>query len=251
MGVKGLHEWKARIRDFFKFSKRERRDLIISILVVTLIFAFNDKSDVFVLSHWLFNYFKVLVIVSIAMMLHVTVQKLAALYMGFTAEYKISTMGIYAGLIVMLLTKGKWYIILPGGIFFDFLVIQRLGHFRYGLTLLPSGIIAALGPLSNLVIATIWETIALWGIYPEFFHQMTFINLYYAFFSMMPLPKTDGVWLFFGSRLTYFFFFGVLFGYILLYAVGIFSLIWAVVLGGVTWFLFLWFFERQTKVVGL
>ena len=127
------------------------------------------------------------------------------------------------------------------------MVIQRLGHFRYGLPFLPAGLIAATGPLANLLLATFWETLALAGIFPDIFHRMTFVNLYYAFFSMMPLPNTDGIWLMFGSRLAYFFFWGVLVGYILLYMVGIFSLIGAIALGGVSWFLFYWFFEKKTK----
>jgi len=242
-----LAEMKYRIRDFYRFSRTETRDLVISILVVTFAFAYNDKSDAFQLIHWLLNFLKILFMVGLAFFVHVSAQKIAALRTGYTAEYKMWTMGIYITLIVTFLSQGKLYIILPGGAIFTHMVIQRLGHFRYGLNLLTAGTVAATGPMANLIMATFWETLALNGIMPGFFHQMTFINLYYAVFSMLPLPNFDGLWMLMATRLLYAFFFGTLVGYIILFVIGMYSLVWAIVLGGVTWLLVWFFIERVVQ----
>lgn len=245
MHMVGLTEMKYRIRDFFRFSRTEIRDLVISVLVVTFAFAYNDKSEAFQLVPWLFNFLKILFMVALCFFIHVAAQKIASLRVGYTAEYKIWTAGIYLAIIVSFLSQGKLYIILVGGPVFTHMVIQRLGHFRYGVNILTSGTVAAAGPMMNLIMATFWETLALNGIFPDFFHQMTFINLYWAVFSMIPFPNSSGLWMLMATRLLYAFFFGVLVGYIVLYAIGFYSLIWALILGGVTWVLAWFFIERK------
>lgn len=242
-----IAEWKYRIKESFYFTKTEWKHLLLSILVITFAFAYDDKQSNFVFVSWLLNFVKLLIIVTMAVMLHVTVQKVFALYIGFRAEYKLWSLGFYITVLATLLTQGKWYIIIPGGITFYQMVILRLGHFRYGLNMMTSSVIAMLGPLSNLIIATFWETLALNGILPELFHLMTFINLYYAVFSMLPLPFLDGFHMFYASRMMYVFFFGFLVCYIILYVMGIYSLIWAIVLAFLLWVTYWFYVERPTK----
>lgn len=242
-----MAELKYRLRDFFYFTPTERRETIIAILVMTFVFAYNDGQETFQLAYWIMNFLKVLVIVIIAVVLHISVQKIASLYTGFRAEFKLWSVGVYLTILVTILTKGKFYLLLIGGITFYQMVMLRIGHFRYGLNLRPSGFIAGLGPLSNLVIATFWETLALNNIYPELFHQMTIINLFYAFYSMLPIPNLDGFNMFYGSRLLYAFFFSFVMSYLVLYLLGIYSLIWPVFIAIVCYILFWLYFERTTQ----
>ncbi len=237
-------ELKYRIRDFFWFSPRELRDLFIAMAVITFAFAYDDGSETFLLSAWLFNYLKIFIIVLLAFFFHESAHKIMGLSLGIRTEYKLWTLGTYITLLCTFLFQGKIAILLTGGVTFYHMAIQRLGHFRYGLNLLSCGIIGAMGPLANLVMATFWETLAIYGIMPDLFHQMTFINLYYAVFSMLPLPNLDGISLFFASRLNYVFFFSILLCYIGLFIIGVYSLIWALLLAGVMWFLY-WFYVEQ------
>lgn len=237
-------ELKYRIKEFFVFSPRELRDLFIAMAVITFAFAYDDKTEVFQLGHWIFNYIKIFFIVALAFFFHESAHKIMGLSLGIRTEFKLWTLGTYITLLCTFLFQGKIYIILTGGIMFYHMAIQRLGHFRYGLNLLSCGIIGAAGPVANLVMATFWETIALMGIMPEFFHQMTFINLYYAVFSMLPLPNLDGMSLFAASRMNYVFFFSILICYIVLFVVGIYSLIWAVLLAGAIWAMY-WYYVEQ------
>ena len=241
-----IAEWKYRIRDSFYFTATEWKDILITILAISFAFAYNDKSEVFNLAYWFANFGKVFFIVAIAIMIHIIVQKISALYIGFRAEYKLWSTGVYITILATLLTQGKIYIILAGGITFFHMTMLRLGHFRYGLNLTTSGMVAALGPLANLVLATFWETLALNGIYPQFFHQMTFINLYIAVFTMLPIPKLDGFNTFYGSRLLYAYFFSFLVAYIVLYSLGIFSLVWAAIIGFICYVSWWFYFERKT-----
>ena len=240
-------EFRYRMRDFFRFSRRELRDLLIAMLVVAFAFAYDDKQDAFVFSYWIMNYLKILFMVFLAFVVHESAHKMFGLALGIRTEYKLWTLGIYITLACTFLFQGKFYIILPGGVAFFHMAVQRLGHFRYGLNLLSSGLIGAMGPLANLVMATFWETLALNGIFPDFMHQMTFINLYYAVFSMLPLPNLDGISLFFASRLNYVFFFSILICYIVLFVLGVYSLIWALLLAGACWFTYWYYVEQKIR----
>jgi len=242
-----IPEFKYRVAEFFRFSPRELRDLGIALLVVTFAFAYDDKSETFVLSYWLLNYLKILGMVFLAFLVHESAHKLFGLSLGIRTEFKLWTMGTYITLLCTLLSQGKFYVLLTGGVTFFHMTIQRLGHFRYGLNLLSSGLIGAMGPLANLVMATFWETLALNGIFPDFMHQMTFINLYYAVFSMLPLPNLDGISLFFASRMNYVFFFSILICYIVLFVLGVYSLIWALLLAGACWFTYWYYVEQKIR----
>jgi hypothetical protein len=240
-------EFTYRVRDFFRFSPRELRDLTIAMLVVAFAFAYDDGSEIFVLGPWLLNYLKVLFMVFIAFFFHESAHKLFGLSLGIRTEYKLWTVGIYITLLCTFLFQGKFYVILPGGVTFFHMTIQRLGHFRYGLNLLSSGLIGGMGPLANLLLATFFETLAISGVAPDFFHQMTFINLYYAVFSMLPLPNLDGISLFFASRMNYVFFFSILVCYIVLFVLGVYSLIWALLLAGACWFMYWYYVEQKIR----
>lgn len=243
----GYAELKYRIRDFFRFSPRELRDLFIAMAVITFAFAYDDGSETFSLSYWLFNYVKIFLMVALAFFVHESAHKIMGLSLGIRTEYKLWTMGVYITLLCTFLFQGKVSIIIPGGVMFYHMAIQRLGHFRYGLNLLSCGIIGAMGPIANLVMATFWETLAINGIMPDLFHQMTFINLYYAVFSMLPLPNLDGISLFFASRMNYVFFFSILVSYIGLFVLGVYSLIWALILAGVIWATYWYYVEQKIR----
>ncbi|MBI5393107.1 M50 family metallopeptidase [Candidatus Woesearchaeota archaeon] len=241
-----MGEFAYRIKRFFKFTPREMFELAITIIVVGFIFAYNDKQEVFSTTYWIYNLLKMILIVAIAVITHEIGHKVAALYIGMRTEYQMWPTGLLIGILFTFITNGKWYVVLPGGMLLHHLSIQRIGHFRYGLNYFTQGILAAMGPLTNLLFATFFKTLSLFGIFPEFFDTMTFINLYYAVFTMLPLPRLDGLHLFFGNRLTYVFVFGSLFGYIVLYSIGVYSLIFALLIGALFWLVFYLYIETKT-----
>jgi len=240
-----MGEFTYRVKRFFRFSPREVFELAVTVIVLAFIFGYNDKQEVFSISYWLFNFVKMIIIVAIAVVLHEVGHKLASLYVGMRSEYQMWPTGLLIGILFTFISNGKWYIVLPGGILLHHMAIQRLGHFRYGLNYFTQGMLAVAGPMANLILATFFKTLSLFGVFPEFFDTMTFINLYYAVFTMLPLPRLDGIHLFFATRLIYVFFYGSLLGYIILYSFNFYSLVFAFLIGGVCWLLFFLYVEKK------
>lgn len=240
-----VSELRYRIKRHFRFSIKEVRDLFITIFVLAFVFGYNDKSETFNAAHWGFNYLKMVIILFITVVVHEAGHKVAALEMGLRAEYKIWPTGLIIGIMFAFLTKGNWYIVLPGGMVLTHMAVQRIGHFRYGLNYITQGLLATAGPISNLVFATFFKTLALFHIMPDFFNLLTFINLYYAIWTFLPLPNLDGIHMFYGSRLWYVFAFGTLFSYIMLYSIKFYSLIFALLGGGLIWLVYYATFEKS------
>ncbi len=235
-----------RIRDFFRYTKREKRDIIIAVLVVTFVFAYSDGTDKFIPSRWLTNLVVVLFFVYLSLMFRTAVQKIFALKKGFTVEFRCWPVGLIISAIITMITQGNIHIILPGGVIFYHMTLLRLGKWRYGENTSTRGSIAASGAVANLILATIALTFsAQLGIFPEYFDKLAYINFIFIIFTLLPLPRMDGIHLFFTSRLTYVFVFSTLLSYILLTMIDVYSWILAFIIGVVCWLLYYINFEPE------
>lgn len=228
-----------RCKEFFRFSRRESRDIFIAILVLTFAFAFDDGRETFQLGPWLANLIKTLLFVSIAMLGHVSMQKVFALQQGFLAEFRGWTNGLVATVIVTLLTLGDFYFLLPGGLVLYHMTILRIGKWRYGENVAARGMIAISGPVANLIIASFGIMMASQlGVFPEFFQSLAMVNLWIMFYTLLPIPYLDGIHLFFWSRLTYVFVASTLLAYVILSSVEVYSWFLSLVTGLIVWFLY-------------
>jgi len=70
-------------------------------------------------------------------------------------------------------------------------------------------------------------------------------DLIYALCNLLPIPPLDGSRILFWSRLFYVFLFGSIAGYLVLVKLGIFSYIWALLIGGLAWLYFLVYHEMK------
>ncbi len=124
--------------------------------------------------------------------------------------------------------------------------LHRIGGFRYGLnTYLATGIAYA-GPLANLVLALILKPFYIASQSPMLFTFIK-INLWYAVFSMVPIPPLDGSTAFFGARSTYMLLFGFIMGAaLMIYLVNSFwiMLFGTILFGIVFWFIYFMAIER-------
>jgi hypothetical protein len=240
---------RFRVRQFFRFQKEELKHLLISILAVTFIFAFNDKSQAFNLAYWVSNFIIIMLIVTATFFVHVSAQKVAALKVGYIAEYRMWTTGLVIGVVIALLSGGKWYVLLPGGIFIQHMAIQRLGKFRYGLNVASMAPVAAAGPIANIVLATFAVAMSRQlHILPQFFDVIATVNFWFAIFMLLPLPRMPGLYVFFFSRLTYVFIFTTILTYIILTRFEIYSWIFSILSGAACWFLYYMIVERNVRV---
>jgi hypothetical protein len=246
--MEGPEPVKHRVRQFYRFQKEEVKHLVISILAITFIFAYNDGSESFSMAFWLSNFLIVGVIVAVTFFVHISAQKIFALQQGYMAEYRMWTTGLMLGITIALLSGGLWFLLLPGGIFMQHMAIQRLGKFRYGLNVKSMANIAASGSIANLVLATFAVAMSKQlHILPQFFDKVANINFWFLIFMLLPLPNLPGLYVFFASRLTYVFFFTTLLAYVIMVKFNVYSWILALIIGGICWLLFYMFFEKRAR----
>lgn len=237
-------EWWFRVRDFYRFHKREQKDLLLTTLIVTFIFAYNDKAEAFILANWLMNFVLTGCFVGLALFVHTSAQKIFGLQQGFTTEFRAWPIGLVISLILTLITGGNFYVLLIGGMVIRHVTLLRLGKWRYGENESARGLIASTGPVANLVLATIALALSKQlNFMPEVFGWMATINLWIMVYSLLPLPRMDGIHLFVQSRLVYVFIGSTLLSYTVFAAFGIFSWILAFIIGVICWLLFFIYVE--------
>jgi len=238
----------ATLKHYFRFNREEQKTLIIQILVFAFILSFDQwGEDRFSLAVGLTNYFLAVIIATIGVLIHEAGHRLYAIKFGFRAETKLWWYGLVIGMILVILSNGKLKFFAASGVFIHVLGVHRLGHFRYGPNIFAFCMVALSGPLLNIFFATFLKTIDVWfgvGLTAiPFFQNLFLFNWIYAVCNLLPIPPLDGSRIFFWSRLFYVFLFGTIGGYLVLVFIGIYSYIWALLLGVTAWLLFLIFYE--------
>jgi hypothetical protein len=238
------------LKRHFPFSENETKGMIISILCLTFIVAFNDKSESIDLAHWLGNFFMWLVIVSASFFVHQAGHRMIGIKVGYRVEYTIWWYGLLLGLAVMLISRGKVWVLIPGGIWIHHLAIQRIGRFRYGPNIFSFSMISLFGPLASILFGGIIKTIEVWfgvSIFGQtFVHNLFMFNMAIAAYSLLPIPPLAGSRIFFASRLTYVLVAASVITYAALLYFKIYSYIIAVAVGIIVWLLYYIYFEKKS-----
>jgi len=161
------------------FTKREVRDLLISVMAITFILSF----DVYPYPHFneLFPYF--LVTIS-AFLLHELAHKFVALKFNCIAYYRMWPTGLSLGLLMSLL---RFKVIAPG---FVEIYAYRFGRWGYRfsrLTVIEEGLISLAGPAINLSIAAF-----LYLLNNPLATFVADVNSWIALFNLLPIPPLDG-----------------------------------------------------------
>ena len=240
----------ATVKQYFRFSKQEIKNLAIVILVFAFIFSFNDwGEETFDFFIGMRNFVIALIVVGISVFIHDAGQKLAALKVGLRAETKIWWYGIIAALVLCFISRGNLMFFAATGMWVHHMAIHRLGSFRYGPNVQAMGVIALMGPVANILAATLVKFLQVnLHIIPmgsPFVDKFFFFSWLFAVLNLLPIPPLDGSRLLFYSRLTYAWIFGAIAGYLLFYALGIYSFVIAFFCGWAVWLLFYIFFERE------
>ncbi len=257
MPMYGWSDLIDKTKRYFKFTKEDSKALIISTLILAFIVSFkewgtgSEFSFVIGIKNWIIAIF----MVGIALFVHNAGQKIMGLHLGFKVEYRIWWYGLLIGLIVVFVSRGSLWILAPGGIFLHHMAQHRLGFFRYGTNLSSVGNIAFMGALANILLATILKflqvNLHLISLDNVFFNKLFLINWAIAAYSLIPIPPLDGSRVFFASRLTLMFLFGCIGGYVMLILLfGIYSFIWALIIGVLVWFIYLITVERKAWPAG-
>ncbi|MFH1409857.1 MAG: hypothetical protein ABIH34_08160 [Nanoarchaeota archaeon] len=232
-----MGEYLSKVKHYVRFSQREMNDIFLSLLVITFVFAFDDGRETLNISFWGLNFLGILILVAISFLTHQLVQKLVSVFAGYRSEYKVWGWGVIIALLFSFVMKGAWFVIPVGGVFVYHLAIHRIGQFRYGLSGYYSMLIAVSGPLANIVLALIFKLLFLLTDATFLLTAMK-INLWMAFWFILPVPPLNGGTAFFGGRSTYTFFFGFIIAAIIM--ISLLQNIFLIVLGTLVISLLFW-----------
>src|SRR3989344_563681 len=245
----GYFDLWDKVKRYFRFTPLELRSILIVILIFTFITTFNKwGGETFDAQAGIQNLVLWGFIIAISVVLHISAQKIVGLHNGFRVEFSIWWYGLLLGIILAFVTKGALWLLLPGGITLYHMSTHRLGYFRYGTNYFAVAMAALAGALANILLATFIKTFEVWFGVPisdiELLNNLVFFNWMYALLSLLPFPPLDGWAVLFNSRLVYAFIFGSIAGYGALILLGIYSFVFALLIGGIIWLLFFLVFER-------
>jgi Zn-dependent protease len=199
-----------------EFDKKEIRNILIAAFLAAFVFSFNDWGlEKFTPTVGLRNLFLAFIFTLIIYFSHAFSQKLMANHYDYRIRFTLISMkrkikdlrryitfptGPIITLLLTLLSNGK----------FIFLVLNSFEHvtqkeFRVGrrwsnIKEFEEAQIALAGPLSQIVLLLIFKFLLPLS---AIFNTALFITSVVAVYNMLPLPKVDGLKIFFGSLPLY------------------------------------------------
>lgn len=193
-----------KIKRYYKFTRHETIGIIISILVIAFIVSFNDwgPGSTFDLSTGIFNLFNAILIIGLSILVHDAGQRLFGLAIGYKVEFKMWSFGLVLGLVIAMVSKGRVWLIVPGGFMLHLIAGHRLGWFRYNINYFGQAMVALAGPLFSLMLVIFLKI--LYAFVPtNLILDAIKVNVVYAITSLLPFPPLDGSKIYFGSRMLY------------------------------------------------
>lgn len=168
-----------------KFTSMEIRDLIISMVAISFIFAYVLKGDN--LTSAISFMPATFLMVGLGFMLHELAHKYVAIRYGYWAEYKMWIQGLIFALAIVFLTGFAF--IAPGAVYI---------HGNYIKTS-ENGKISIAGPLTNIILASLFLLSAplFSGLEIVRFAILgAIVNSFLAVFNLIPLGMFDGAKIF-------------------------------------------------------
>jgi hypothetical protein len=206
-----------------KFSKKEVNHLLFGILILGIIFGFDDKSSSFILSRWLMNLIGVMIITAISLLIVMYFYKLISSKMNASVEFRLwgirrfsfnrdpefpikifgfkmnnFYLGPIIGIFVSLVSKGKFIFAAVNQILIEPIHEKRvISNTLKELKTTEIVTIAMVGPLVNVLLAAVFLMMG--------WRDGFFINSMLAIYSLLPLPRMAGGHIFFNSPFSYIF----------------------------------------------
>lgn len=245
------HEYRERLKRYFWFTKRELYEFGLLVFFFALIFSFNKWGiETFDFSTGMRNLVLAIVLVGISVFVHHAVQRLFAIYFGYKPEQRIWWLGILVGLILIIFSNGRLMVFAGSYLTMHMHTMLRLGKHRYGPSIKTLGFVAIFGPLASLFFAGILKVINM-SVGSPVLESLIGFNFMLAIYNALPFPPLDGSKMFFGSRLAYVFFIGIILSFLLLIYILEFSfvtsLLIALLIGVVCWIIFYLGIERSLE----
>ena len=189
---------------YVKFTKTEKMQMFYSVLAAAFVFSFNKWGVTsFDLERGLANLFIAFVFMGIFLVGQFIIKKIVAVDMGYDCQYEWNLPGILIMVVVAFITYGYIPLILPGHIKMIQSDRRRLGGFRFALKFLDYSKSHLAGYLFNYMVIILILGPIYFATHSVFVAELVKINLAIIFFSMLPIPRNDGLMQFFSSRNLY------------------------------------------------
>ncbi len=161
-----------------RFTGIELRHIFISVLILAIAVSGFDFHQLVVISLPL----------AIGFVAHELAHKFTAIRYGYWAVYRMWTFGLLLALVVGLASRGRLLFAAPGA------VVILSPYF----TSREAGLIGLAGPITNIALAGCFYLVSyLPGMIGLIGFWGALINLWLAFFNMLPIPPLDGSKVFF------------------------------------------------------
>lgn len=166
----------------------EKNELLISWITISIAFAFV-WSDIFRLDEFVHFLPMSFVAVGTGFVFHELAHRTVARHYGCLAEFRMWKEGLMLALILPVITLGRFFFAAPGAVYI------------YGphLTRKENGIISLAGPLTNIIVAFAFITFLFLFpsnfVFPyirELIASVAYLNLWFAFFNLIPFLPLDG-----------------------------------------------------------
>lgn len=203
------------VKENFNFSRSEFSQLFWTSLAFGFALSFRkwgngDTVDIPLgLVNLLFATFTVL----LCMYIHVSLQKLVAIKLGYIATYSYWLNGLLFTVFLAFLSFGYLSFVLPGAVMLTHVSKLRIGKFRYGINLKDIARVALAGPVAHIILILILGPIFFATGRNEAVLSIIIVNLLLAIYSTLPIPKidvpskmdsgSDGLGIFYFSRTLY------------------------------------------------
>ncbi|MEM3555658.1 MAG: site-2 protease family protein [Candidatus Micrarchaeia archaeon] len=161
----------------------EIQDIVVSVLAIAIAFSIRYGMGFFPI---------ILLTVGVGFVAHELAHRFVANHYGARAFYRAWPEGLFFMLAFALISGGRFLFAAPGAVYI----------YSYYLSRRENGIISLAGPLTNFLLAIFFLFLSV-GISlketprAEMLAQSllvfgTYINLYLAFFNLLPIPPLDG-----------------------------------------------------------
>jgi Zn-dependent protease len=180
----------------FAFSRIEIRDILISVVVLSLVFSYPE-----ILKDSL-RFLIALVTIGVAFMGHELSHKFTARKFGYFSEYRMWVQGLLLAVLFTVLTDGNIIFAAPGAVVFS------SGRFLHRPKKGSIGKIGLSGPIFNIILFALTFFLFILTANPILSYA-AMINAWLAVFNLIPVPPLDGSKVFMWNKGIWLLFFAI------------------------------------------
>lgn len=201
------------------FTKKEAKHLVISIIILGLVFGFDDGKSRFQLGYWLTNLVFVTLLVAFSIMFREMIVKWKASRHDAQSEYEVwiikqvwfgghgklkrgLPLGIFISLLLSITSRGKAFFTAIGVHKIKENLVARAGRKRVYIKDWELAQIGMWSIWANVLLVIVGVFLKNYGITINKFIE---INMFIALFNMLPFGDLDGAKIFFGNLFLYIF----------------------------------------------